>query len=140
MKGGELYRLMDQVLPKAVYHWSLCPGHLTADEEWMSSPVYEGSEEVLESGMLFQIDLIPSVSGYGGTSAESTVALADPALRDEIRRQAPALWQRITARRQYLESRLHIRLHPDILPMCSTVAYLRPLLLNKGMAMAKKTD
>ena len=140
MKGGELYRLMDQVLPKAVYHWSLCPGHLTADEEWMSSPVYEGSEEVLESGMLFQIDLIPSVSGYGGTSAESTVALADPALRDEIRRQAPALWQRITARRQYLESRLHIRLHPDILPMCSTVAYLRPLLLNKGLAMAKKTD
>lgn len=135
MTGDELYRLVEKVLPKAEYHWSLCPGHLTADEEWMSSPIYEGSKEVLESGMLFQIDIIPSVKGYAGTSAESTVALADSALREELRQQAPGLWERIQARRDYMETRLGIRLHPDVLPLCSTVAYLRPLLLNKGMAM-----
>lgn len=136
MKGDELYQLIENVLPKAEYHWSLCPGHLTADEEWMSSPVYDGSEEILESGMLFQIDIIPSVKGYGGTSAESTVALADAAFREEIREKAPLLWKRIEERRNYIESELHIRLHPDVLPMCSTVAYLRPLLLSKNMAMA----
>ena len=85
--------------------------------------------------MLFQIDIIPSVPGYGGTSAESTIALADEALREEIREKAPALWKRIEDRRKYIETELHIRLNPDVLPMCSTVAYLRPLLLNKGMAM-----
>ncbi len=136
MKGDELYQLIENVLPKAEYHWSLCPGHLTADEEWMSSPVYDGSEEILESGMLFQIDIIPSVNGYGGTSSESTVALADAALREEIKEKAPLLWKRIEERRNYIESELHILLHPDVLPMCSTVAYLRPLLLSKNMAMA----
>lgn len=135
MKGDELYQLIETALPKADYHWSLCPGHLTADEEWMSSPIYEGSQEVLESGMLFQIDIIPSVKGYGGTSAESTVALADGALKEEIRQQAPALWERIMARREYIQSQLGIRLHPDILPLCSTVAYLRPLLFDKQKAM-----
>lgn len=135
MKGNDLYQIVEQVLPKSKYHWSLCPGHLTADEEWMSSPIYDRSEEILESGMLFQIDIIPSVPGYGGTSAESTVALADEALREEIKEKAPALWKRIEGRRKYIESELHIRLNPDVLPMCSTVAYLRPLLLNKGMAM-----
>ena len=136
MKGDELYQLIEAALPKADYHWSLCPGHLTADEEWMSSPIYGGSREVLESGMLFQIDIIPSVQGYGGTSAESTVALADSALQQEIRQQAPALWERIQARREYIQSQLGILLHPDILPLCSTVAYLRPLLLDKEKAMA----
>ena len=140
MKGGDLYQLVERILPKAEYHWSLCPGHLTADEEWMSSPVYDGSEEMIESGMLFQIDIIPSLNGYGGTSAESTVALADTALREEIREKAPLLWERIKARRNYIESELHICLHPDVLPMCSTVAYLRPLLLNKNMAMAISQD
>ena len=59
MSGGELYDLIEQVLPKEKYRWSLCPGHLTADEEWMSSPVYEASEEILESGMMLQTDIIP---------------------------------------------------------------------------------
>lgn len=138
MTGGQLYQRIDEVLPKAEYHWSLCPGHLTADEEWMSSPVYAGSEEVLESGMLFQIDIIPSVKGYAGTSAESTVALADEALRQEIQKHAPELWKRMMQRRSYLENELNIRLNPDILPMCSTIAYLRPLLLNKAWAMSAK--
>lgn len=138
MKGDELYQLIEKVLPKVEYHWSLCPGHLVADEEWMSSPVYDGSEEILESGMLFQIDIIPSMAGYAGTSAESTVLLADEKLRLEIQKKAPLLWQRIADRRTYIETELHISLHPDVLPMCSTVAYLRPLFLNKEMAMAVK--
>ena len=98
MTGGELYNLIEKVMPKADYHWSLCPGHLTADEEWLSSPVYNGSSELLASGMLFQIDMIPSVEGYGGTNAESTIALADEALQKQIQSESPALWHRIQSR------------------------------------------
>lgn len=135
MKGGDLYALVEQVLPKAEYHWNLCPGHLTAEEEWMSSPVYEGSEEIIKSGMIFQVDIIPSVPGYGGVSAESTIAIADEALREEIRSRYPAMWERMQERRAYLKDVLGIPVSEEILPMCSTVAYLRPYLLDKDKAL-----
>lgn len=138
MTGGELFNKIDEVLPRSQYHWSLCPGHLTADEEWLSSPIYEGSKEVIQSGMLFQIDILPSVKGYGGTNAESTVALADEELRNEIRDRYPGLWKRIQDRRDYIINELHIQIPEELLPLCSTVGYLRPFLLNKEKAMRIK--
>lgn len=141
MTGDELYALVEKVLPQEEYHWGLCPGHLTAEEEWMSSPIYKGSKETLKSGMMLQVDIIPSVPGYGGVSAESTVALADEALRGQIQKEYPDLWKRIEERRTYLEETLGIPLPPELLPMCSTVAYLRPFLLNKDRALVwEKTE
>ena len=135
MTGGEIFRLIDEILPRQHYGWKLCPGHLTAEEEWMASPIYEGSEEVLRSGMLFQVDIIPSVPGYPGSCAESTVALAGPELRRELQASYPALWNRIQKRRRYLRNALHIHLSDEVLPMCSTVGYLRPYLLSKSKAL-----
>src|SRR5699024_5631160 len=63
MTGAEMYQLIEEVLPKEQYHWHLNPGHLTADEEWMSSPMKKDSTISLKSGMLLQIDIIPSVAG-----------------------------------------------------------------------------
>lgn len=136
MSGNELYELVEEVLPKEKYNWGLCPGHLCADEEWLSSPVYEGSKEILESGMIFQLDIIPSVKGYGGTSAESTIVLADEKLREAIRNESPAMFERMMSRRKYIENELHITMNEDVMPMASTLGYLRPLLLNKEKAMA----
>ena len=138
MKGGELYETIEEVLPKEKYGWKLNPGHLIGEEEWLCSPIYEDSEEVLRSGMLFQIDIIPSVKGYGGVSAESTVALADETLKKELEEQYPEVYARMCKRRKYIIEELGIDLSEDVLPMCSTVAYLRPYLLNKECAMAKK--
>ncbi len=135
MQGQKLYEKIAEVLPKATYHWSLCPGHLSADEEWLSSPIYEHSTEVIKSGMIFQIDIIPSVPGYASINAESTVILADQALRKQIQHEYPDLWQRICRRRDYLMKTLNIQLREEILPMCSTVAYLRPYLLNHACAL-----
>ncbi|MCB6314262.1 Xaa-Pro aminopeptidase, partial [Gordonibacter pamelaeae] len=59
INGNDLYEAIEAVLPKKAYGWTLNPGHLCADEEWMSSPVYPASKEVLKSGMLLQIDIIP---------------------------------------------------------------------------------
>lgn len=135
MEGGELYALVEKTLPQSEFHWGLCPGHLTAEEEWLCSPIRRGSKEILRSGMILQIDIIPAVPGYGGVSAESTVALADEKLREELKEQYPELWQRIQSRREYLQQELGIALSEDVLPMCSTVAYLRPYLLSKNEAL-----
>ena len=135
MEGGELYALVEKTLPQSEFHWGLCPGHLTAEEEWLCSPIRKNSKEILRSGMILQIDIIPAVPGYGGVSAESTVALADEKLREELKGQYTELWQRIQARREYLRQELGITLGEDVLPMCSTVAYLRPYLLNRDEAL-----
>lgn len=136
MRGGELFDKIEKVLPRGEYHWYLCPGHLVAEEEWMSSPVYEGSKELLQSGMIFQIDIIPSKSGMGGVCAESTVVLADESLRDAIKQEYPAMWKRMMDRATYIKMELGIGLPDEVLPMCSTVGYLRPYLLNKNKALA----
>lgn len=135
MTGGELYRLVDAALPRSVYHWGLCPGHLTAEEEWLCSPVYEDSREELRSGMIFQVDIIPSVPGYAGVGAESTVLLADAALRRELEEQYPGMYARMMRRSAYIKEVLGIRLPDDVLPMCSGVGYMRPYMLDHGAAL-----
>lgn len=137
MSGNELYDIIETVLPKEVYHWHLNPGHLVADEEWMSSPIYKGSKDVLKSGMMLQIDIIPSVSGLGGASCESGIALADEELRNQIKAEYPDLYEGFMKRRAYIEDVLGIKLHPEVLPMNDTVAYYRPFMLNKKRAFIK---
>ena len=134
MTGDAFYQLIETVFPKAQYGWHLNPGHLVADEEWMSSPIYCGSVETLKSGMLLQIDIIPSVPGYTGVSAEECVALADTALQANIRKEYPDLWKRIETRRRYLREEIGINLSDEVLPLSNTVAYLRPFLLAKDRA------
>lgn len=140
MTGGEIFNKVDEILPRSKYGWSLCPGHLTAEEEWMSSPIYEGSKEKIRSGMLMQIDIIPCVAGYQGVSAESTVLIADDKLKLEIKTQYPDMWNRMQERTKYIKEELGVNLSKDILPMCSTLAYLRPYLLAKDIALAIEED
>lgn len=135
MRGGELYRLIDEVLPRSEYHWGLCPGHLVAEEEWLCSPLYEGSDEQLRSGMILQIDIIPSVPGYAGVGAESTVVLADEKLRAALKQDHPEMYGRMRSRRAYIKEALGIDLPEEVLPMCSTVGYLRPFLLDHASAL-----
>lgn len=133
--GGEIYQLIETLLPKSEYHWHLNPGHLVADEEWMCSPIMPDSAIPLASGMLLQIDIIPSRAGYAGASIEDTVALADAALREELARDYPVMWARIIARRNYIQRDLRIRLSEDVLPLSNTVGYLRPWLLDQTLAL-----
>ncbi|MDN6194563.1 MAG: Xaa-Pro aminopeptidase, partial [Alkalibacterium sp.] len=135
MKGKELYNLIETVFPKNQYGWELNPGHLTADEEWMASPVKETSETTLKSGMLFQVDIIPSVKGYPGVSAEGGVILADEELQNQLKTNYPDVWNRMEARRAYVKNTLNIDVHKDILLSGNATPYLRPFALNKNKAM-----
>jgi len=91
---------------------------------------------LLKSGMMLQIDIIPSVPGYSGASAEECVVLADAALQSNIRTDYPALWQRIETRRRYLRETIGIQLSDEILPLSNSVAYLRPFFLAKDQALS----
>lgn len=135
MSGGELYRLIDEVLPRKLYHWYLNPGHLCAEEEWLCSPIYENSQILLKSGMIIQIDIIPSVDGYAGAGAENGIALADAALRKDIRKLYPRLWERLERRREYVSNVLHLSCHPEVLFLSDTVGLYRPFFLDKHRAM-----
>jgi len=101
----------------------------------MCSPITPHSSIPLASGMVLQIDIIPSRAGYAGASIEDTVALADKALRDALKRDYPAMWSRIEARRDYVQRYLGIQLSEDVLPFSNTVGYLRPWLLDKTLAL-----
>lgn len=138
MTGGELYQLIEDVLPQAEYRWHLNPGHLVADEEWLCSPVSRGSDIPLASGMLLQIDIIPSRPGYAGASIEDTVALADAALRQQLETEYPQLWERVQARREWIKREIGIQLPECVLPFSNTVGYLRPRLLNQTQALSVK--
>ena len=89
--------------------------------------------------MLFQIDIIPSVSGYGGASCESGLLLADETLKDEIRKQYPELWSRVENRRDYMIHALGIHANEDVLPTSIACAYFRPYMLDQDRAL-KGTD
>ncbi len=135
VSAGELYDTVEEVLPKAEYNWVLNPGHYTDRDEWSSSPCFPGSTIELKSGMLFQLDIIPSVPGYGGVSEEDGLAIADEKLRSEIAAGYPAVWARFERRRQYLRDVLHIQISDDVLPLSDTLGYLRPLLLDHNRAL-----
>ena len=136
--GGELYATIEAVFPKASYGWSLNPGHLGGDEEWLASPVYPDSQERIRSGMLFQIDLIPSLAGYQGAGCESSVFLADEKLREQIKADYPEAWARIIKRRAYLEDTLGIRLGKELLPMSPAMGYYPPFMLDRKLALVKQ--
>lgn len=138
LSGGEFFESFNKHYPQSDYGWDLCPGHLTADEEWLSSPFYKGSEAVVQSGMIFQVDFIPSQEGHNGVSAESTVAVADATLRKAIEKDYPEIWSRISKRRAYLKDILNMSLPEELLPLASTLGYYRPYLLNKDVALVIK--
>ena len=85
--------------------------------------------------MIFQLDIIPSVPGYTGVSAEECVAIAHETLRNELAKDYPELWQRIVIRRRYLIEVLNIQINEELLPLSNTVAYLRPFFLAKSQAL-----
>ncbi|MDR4950368.1 hypothetical protein [Neobacillus cucumis] len=104
----------------------------------MSSPIYPDSNEELKSGMILQIDIIPSIEGYTGVSAEECISLANEELRNDIKEKYPELWNRIQKRRKYIQDQLNITLSEEVLPLSNTVGYLRPYLLSKDMALTCK--
>ena len=89
--------------------------------------------------MILQFDIIPSMKGYGGTSVEGGIVLADEKLRQEIASTYPDHYEKFEKRRKYMIETLGIQLSKEVLPMGNADAYYRPYLLS-DKALAKTDD
>ncbi len=136
VSGGELYSAIHDRLGDPFFGVKLNPGHLIHLDEWLNSPVYKDSTERLQSGMAFQVDVIPATgTNYYTSNIEDGIALADEALRDAFAAQYPEAWGRIQARRAFMQDVLGITLKPEVLPFSNIPAYLPPFLLAPQRAM-----
>jgi hypothetical protein len=134
--GGELHDAVAPLHGDPFFGIFLNAGHQLHLDEWINSPVSAGSPVVLRSGMVFQSDIIPATgTDYFTTNIEDGLALADEALRADFAGRYPAAWERIQARRRFMETALGIALHPDVLPFSNIPGYLPPFLLSPGRAM-----
>jgi hypothetical protein len=134
--GGVLYDIIDRRLGDPFFGIGLNPGHQIQLDEWVNSPIFEGSSIELRSGMALQVDVIPATgTDYFTTNIEDGVALADEPLRDAFAGRYPGAWRRIQARREFMAEALGIELHPDVLPFSNIPAYLPPFLLSPDRAL-----
>ncbi len=125
--GGEIFAAVGRAFGDSGLRSSLNPGHLGSFEEWLHSPIRPDSTEQIRSGMVFQVDIIPTPLPVGYTlNCEDTIAVADEALQSEMRAHYPEMWARIEARRQFMAEALGIRLAAEILPLTDAPAYLPP--------------
>jgi len=114
--GGALARLVSEKLPFEKFGIFLNAGHLIHLDEWLSSPIYPGSDVPLHSGMVMQADVVPSSRIYASTRMEDGVVIADESLRGQIRTQFPDCFARCQKRREFMAGVLGIPLLDEILP------------------------
>ena len=90
VRGGDIFAAVTEDLAGESFSSSLNPGHLIHYEEWFNSPIRDGSDDRIESGMMLQSDIIPTGIRPGwSTNCEDTLVIADAALRAEIACPAP---------------------------------------------------
>lgn len=136
VQGGELFDVIHSRIGDDFFGVELNPGHLIHLDEWVNSPIYEGSDEKFRSGMALQVDVIPATgTEYFTTNIEDGIALADVDLRDEFASEYPGAWERIQQRRAFMQETLNIDLGPEVLPFSNIPAYLPPFLLSPERAM-----
>lgn len=135
---GDLYDMIQRQLPKEQYGWSLNPGHMIGYEEWMCSPIYKNSQAVIQSGMMFQLDIIPTDPEYCTPNVEDGLLIADETLRAQLQDRYPQVYQRIMARRTFAQEQLGLHLKPEVLPLSNCFGCYNPYALQKGMALVVK--
>lgn len=132
--GGLLHAAIHSRLPHHRFGIHLNAGHLIGFDEWVGSPVWEGSAAPLRSGMVLQADVIPSHPGWYSTRMEDGYLLADESLRAQL---DPALAARCAARRQWMRDALGVDLHESVLPLSNLCGWIAPYLLNPGLVMTR---
>lgn len=135
VSGDEIYRSVQHDLPFEKFGVYLNPGHLIHYDEWLSSPIYEGSKETVESGMLFQIDIIPRSSIYSSCRMEEGILIADEELRRELKLKYPYVYVRCMQRRAFME-RLGFELPVEVLPFSNMAGIVPPYFLDPELILS----
>lgn len=135
-RGGDVFDLMHRLLPDDVYGVTLNPGHLIAYEEWVSSPIAEGSHDELRSGMVLQSDVIPGHPVYASTRMEEGFVIADDTLRAELGERHPDVLHRCEARRTFMRDVLGYSVPDCVLPLADMAGMVTPFFLSPQLTIA----
>jgi Xaa-Pro aminopeptidase len=125
--GGEVQEAMDEALPG--FGVTLNPGHLIGTDEWISSPIFPGSDLPIRSGMAMQMDVIPDHPVYGSTRMEDGYVIADDDLRAMLEETHPMVAARVEMRRGFLRDIAGVDLPETLLPLADTCGVVAPWLL-----------
>jgi Xaa-Pro aminopeptidase len=132
--GGELHAAIHSRLPAGRFHIFLNAGHLIGFDEWICSPVREGSNVPLRSGMVMQADVIPSHPGLYSTRLEDGYLIAGDALRAQL---DSGVLARAAARRQWMRDALGVNLDESVLPLSNLCGWIAPLLLKPDQVLVR---
>lgn len=133
--GGDLYKAVHDRIGDPFYGVELNPGHLIGLDEWVNSPIYEGSKDRIRPGMAIQVDVIPGTgTEYFTINTEDGIAIGDMSIRNRLMELYPETWDRITRRRDYMVDELGVRLKPEVLPFSNLAGHLPPFILNPNRA------
>ncbi len=124
--GGEVQAAMDAALPG--FGVTLNPGHLIGTDEWISSPIFPGSDLPIRSGMAMQMDVIPDHPVYGSTRMEDGYVIAEADLRAMLEERHPMVAARVEMRRSFLREAGY-DLPDSLLPLADTCGVVAPYLL-----------
>lgn len=133
--GGEVWAAMRAALPVEPFNVTLNPGHLIGLDEWLSSPITEGSDIPLASGMAMQMDVIPAHPVWGSTRMEDGYVIADEGLREALQARFPAVAARCAARAGFMRDVIGIDVPDSLLPLADTCGIVAPWLLDPGQVV-----
>lgn len=135
--GSAVFKATTDTLAMGGLRSALNPGHLGSYDEWSHSPIQPTSSDLIRSGMVFQVDVIPEPMRNGwALNCEDTVAFADERLRAEIASRYPDLDNRIRARRAFLRDALGVEIRESILPLSNIPLCLPPFWLSSDHLLA----
>lgn len=135
VSGGYVWRHMRAALPVETFAVTLNPGHLIGLDEWISSPIFEGSHEALASGMAMQMDVIPGHPVYGSTRMEDGYVIADAGLKAELARRFPNVARRCEARARFMREVIGMEVPETLLPLADTCGIVAPFLLDPAQVV-----
>jgi Xaa-Pro aminopeptidase len=136
VSGGDVWARIRQLLPYETFAVDLNPGHLIGTDEWISSPISEGSNLPIRSGMAMQCDVIPGHPVYGSTRMEDGYAIADAGLRADLERQFPAVAARCARRADFMRDVIGLDVPETLLPLADTCGVVAPFLLDARQVIA----
>ncbi|MDR0429949.1 MAG: hypothetical protein LBH58_05675 [Tannerellaceae bacterium] len=138
-KGKVFRELIDKYLPFEEFAVFLNPGHLIHMDEWLNTPIYNGSEEEIQSGMYMQVDIIVRSPNYFSTRMEDGIVIADNVLRAQLKKLYPDVYKRCMMRREFMIQQLGFTLPEEVLPLSNMAGIIAPFFLNYKKVMSFKS-
>ncbi|MEA5002638.1 MAG: hypothetical protein VB081_03985 [Christensenella sp.] len=113
--GGDIYHAVGALRDDMGIMLNM--GHQIHTNEWINSIFFEGSQQVIRSGMAIQCDIIAGAAQpFMSAHIEDGIIIADEALRAQIKEMAPQAYGRMQNRRAFMQDVLKIDVAEEILP------------------------